>query len=388
MINISFVFQGNMKFAWLPDEREIVENGYIPLLKILEEHSGVRSDFAFSGYSSLALKEQYPDAAEMIKKGIKEKRLSISTNGYEHIAYPFVSSECAEKNITKGLTADKSVWGVSDAEGFFPSDCAWDPLSGLQLTNAGVKWIICPAGLMNNAIPCGGKSSLSEYNPYLPINALCPDGARIPFFFYQNNNYHIFEKSEDMEKWFLELEGLIKNSKDDLVVPIGLDMETILVLEKRGHITDGSECFKRFLGRLEEIQGVQFSFLGDFLRAHPPEDDIFVKHSYWMYGNGCWLPDGSQKLISVSDSAEKMILECEALIDSGLDCSGLKDEIETAWEFLLASHVTDAKFTDRWDYPFPYPAPKVILKAYDNALAAEDLARKIKKNLLQKIIKA
>ena len=125
MLYISFIFMGNLRFSYMPDKDFIVNEGYLPLLDIFKEYPEVRLDICSSGYTTLQLQDKYPGVIEGIKQGLVEKRINISTNGFEHVFLPHLTLFSQERLIKKGVEIDMSVYGQQPS-GFWPSDCLWD----------------------------------------------------------------------------------------------------------------------------------------------------------------------------------------------------------------------------------------------------------------------
>ncbi|OGV62708.1 MAG: hypothetical protein A3K19_24385 [Lentisphaerae bacterium RIFOXYB12_FULL_65_16] len=242
------------------------------------------------------------------------------------------------------------------------------------------------ANMKFSILPSEDDVAWRGYGPLFRILAEFPQ-LRADLF-YRNNNYNLL-LPEDMEVWFAELEQLKSQHTEDVLLAIGLDMEAPLVLEVQGYAKDGTQQFREFARRLAATDGVRFTLMGDYLREHPPKREVFIRHTTWHgYGHGFWGPDGSQKLISLCEAAERDILDCEDLLGDGAENPKFRGDLERAWEHLMAALVTDAHFTDRWvqkskgdSYPMRYPVARVILGALDNALAARQQARDLKRAL-------
>ena len=386
MIYMGITFTANMRFGYLPSEDEIVNYGYIPLYEILAKFPQFKANLCFSGYSELTLAKKYPKVVDMVKKGISEGRFRISSNGFEHIPMPFVSYECTNKNILKGIETDQKVWSIKQPDGFVPSDGSWDPTIGLLAHKAGLKWVMCHRNYVT-------KEKLEEYkdiDPYHPVYAICPENTRVMVPLAHNRCAVLVLREKDMDDWFNELKAISASRKDDVFMCATLDMEMPLAIKVQGYAENGIERFQRFIEKWTQMQGIEFTFIGDYLEKHPPKQEAYLKHSYWhWYGDGWCKSDGAEKLVSICSSAERNILDCENLISAGYNAPEVRFELEQAWEHLLFALNSEAYFTDNLSGKndgIKYPLARVNIDAYDNALKANELSKQIKIKLQFKLI--
>ena len=54
-----------------------------------------------------------------------------------------------------------------------------------------------------------------------------------------------------------------------------LDMEMPLAIKVQGYAENGIERFQRFIEKWTQMQGIEFTFIGDYLEKHPPKQEAY-----------------------------------------------------------------------------------------------------------------
>lgn len=382
MIYVNFHFMGNILFNFLPSRDAIVNKGYKRLLKLLAQYPAFRSHLYASSRTGLALKNDYPEVFKMIRDAVDDGWMRIEFNGYEHAAFNCLSPDSVRRQIEKGLETDAQIWETQPG-GYWPSDCRWDPYAGCILREKGLKWIFLHQLDFKNSNP-GGPFYADWKNLDLrrPILVRCPGGVRIPAFHYANVNYDLFRPGQN-EAFFSQLDGLNNSAKDDACVSIGLDFETLPVLEVKGICQDAVQVMKEFLDKLGRLPFVTHAFAGEILERLPPRQEAFVRQAYWGHFGGAY-PDGAQRILSLCGAAERDLLMCAdllALTGDTPENSARAKKIEAAWEYLLMAQNSEVWFTDpptdANSHVF-YPKEGLVMETIEQAMKALNTAREIK----------
>jgi len=335
----------------------------------------------------MTLKQDFPEVHGAIRRGMAEDRLQIGFNGYEHAAFTCISPDSVVRQIRKGLEVDRGIWDAPP-RGYWPSDCRWDPYVGHLMRDQDLGWVFLHRESVRISNP-GGKHypDWRELDLNLPFSIKCPMQARVPGVVYANINYDLF-RTKDTETYFAELETANAQSPQGAYSAIGLDLETLLVLEVKGVTSDPLGAFESFLVRLSSLPYVEFAFTDDVLRLLPPRQELFVRPSYWGHFGGAY-PDGVQKILALCDAAERDLIMCEdllALIGEHPDTDGAAAEIEQAWDHLLIGENSEVRFTDpptdENSHTF-YPTENLVLETYDHAIHAYEAARRLKRRLIE-----
>lgn len=386
MIYFNFHFMGNILFNFLPGPKAIAERGYAPLLSLLEKFPAIRGHIYSSSRTGLIIKRDFPEVYRMIRKGMADGRIRIGFNGYEHAAFNCLSADSVMRQIQKGLATDQEIWEVKP-RGYWPSDCRWDPYVGYALRDQDMGWVFLHREDFKVSCP-GGKfhPDWKDLDLYRPLNLKCPLHTRLPAMLYSNPNYDLF-KPDETEQWFAEFAALHTERRSDAYVSIGLDFETLLVLEVKGAVKEPARAVEVFFSRLVSLPYVRHTFADEVLRSMPPEQEAFARPSYWAHFGGAY-PDGVQKILALCDAAERDLLMGEdllALVGERPDTAGLKREMEQAWDHLLIGENSEVRFTDPSSdagaHTF-YPTESLILETYDHAIRAHEMARNIKQRLI------
>ena len=385
MIHVNFHFMGNILFNYLPGPEAIAQRGYAPLLALLEKYAKVRSHVYCSSQTGMVLKNEQPETFERIQEGVREGRIEIGFNGYEHAAFNCLSPESVARQIRRGFEADEQIWGLKP-RGYFPSDCRWEPYAGYLFKDYDIGWIF-PAWssvkLSNPGPPF--YSDWRELDPYRPMLVKCPMGARVPAIVWENNNYELL-LPEQTEAFFTLLDDLHRQRREDGCVAIEMDFEAILILEVKGMIEDATAVMEAFLDRLTRLDYVSHAFSGEMLRLMPPTQEVFLRPAYWGHFGGAY-PDGVQQILSLCDRAEHDLLMCEdllGLLGDTPEAAAARKTFEDAWDDLLVAQNSEVRFTDpptdTAAHTF-YPTEQLILKTYEHAIRAHETAAALKQRL-------
>lgn len=318
-----------------------------------------------------------------------EDRIRIGFNGYEHAAFNCLSPDSVNRQIAKGLEVDASLWEMKP-RGYWPSDCRWDPYVGYVMRDLDIGWVFMHWEDLKGSLP-GGQfhPDWRALDPYRPINVNCPMGVQIPAVLYMNPNYDLF-KSEEVEKFFDQLATLHTQRQEDAYLTVGLDLETVLVLEVKGIAQDAASVVDAFFERLIGLPYVNHVFSDEVVRAMPPTQETFARPSYWGHFGGAY-PDGMQKVLSLCDTAERDLLMCEnilALLGDHADAAELSAQVENAWDHLLIGENSEVRFTDPDSGPDShtfYPNAALVLETYAHSIQAYEAARALKQRLFRRL---
>lgn len=398
MLYISFMFMGNLRFSYMPDRDFIVHEGYLPLLEILKKYPETRSDICSSGYTTLQLKEKYPEVIEGIKTGVAEGRISISTNGFEHVYLPMLSIFSQEKLIAKGVALDRSVYGRQPS-GFWPSDCMWDSTVIKPLCENKVRWVYT-GDLIQPSNPGGHLyNDWRDYDYFLPVYAQGPENAAIINIHSGTGNFDLLYPPL-RNKTQLESLNLIKEraqSGKDGIFLFTIDLECLAALKCRQfNVKQAEKYLAQFIEELLAMKNSRFAFVDQFIDRHPPARTICLREGP-NWGRGGW-HSGSYKLDKTCEQAEQYLLELEDMLEAGPDPSALaiKDELEKLWERFFFSMQSEPRMTNE-EYMWQsetnkcegkgvvYPPDSMVLEAMNDAIFVLREARKLKQKIIGKI---
>ncbi|OGV69833.1 MAG: hypothetical protein A3K19_28940 [Lentisphaerae bacterium RIFOXYB12_FULL_65_16] len=405
MLSLSFMFMGNRRFSYMSDKRFIVERGYLPLLEAMRAYPQVRADICPSGYSTLKWLEESPEVVDAIRRGIAEGRLANSTNGFEHVYLPTISMRVQEMLIRKGVEVDRCVYGRQPG-GFWASDCAWDSTVIKPLVENGVRWAYS-SGWLEHSNPGGPYyTDWRQLDLFQPTFVRGPAGTRLPVIHSHPTNYDILLE-EGAGPWALSYETLLATlreraaSGNDGLFLIAMDFECLAVLECEQWRDKKRKPFSRLLDDLSALPGAQFEFVDEYLTRHPPEATVCLRE-YPPFDSKSW-ESGCKKLDTTCRQAEALIVEIEDWLAAcpELATPAVAARLDTLWERLLLSLQSEPRMTGygfQWDrtdnrnqcrdHCLIYPPDEMVLEAINDALAAWEGARALKRQLLPQVLRA
>ncbi len=398
MLHISFLFMGNLRFSFLQhDKPRVVETGYLPLLEMLRKYPEVRSHVHSSGFTTRWLQEHAPAVIGQIRDGVREGRLRIGTNGFEHGYLPTFPLFAMEKLIAKGVEIDRTVYGQAPT-GFWPSDGCWDPTVVKPLRDNGVAWVFNGFEVIKWAAP-GGPYHVDwrEIDPFWPVRLRGPEETEITnVHCAMSTNYDILlgRDRERYDRLFGMFRERAESGRDGLYI-FGFDLEILTVLGGPRYRDPDNKPFGRFIEEILSLKNVRFSTVDEFLAGHPPEKSVFLREVWNPYG---W-DSGYRKLTDICRQAGDYLLAVEDLLAArpSLANESVRGRLETLWERYLFSMQSEARMTGAphmWDQTTAsgseqtpsgviYPPDALRMAAFDDAIAALRGARALKQELLR-----
>ncbi len=399
MLYVSFFFMANIRFAEkLPAPRAfVVDEGYHPLLDVLEAYPQVRTELSSAGYTSCYLRDHAPAVIDRIRKGVREGRVRISTNGFEHAYLVNLSVFALERLIGMGVALDREVFGVDQPGGFWPSDGLWDSTAIKPLRDNGVRWV--SHGNIAKSLPGGPLyNDWRAVDLFLPFTIQGPERASIVNLPYGLGNWEVLDPAErhNFQPKLDEIRARAASGRDGFLF-VKLDFETLAVYRSARRPLDNARALlERFIEDMLENPDMRFAFADDFLDAHPPTCTLSLREMpppAVPDGRGAWTV-GCEKLDSTCRQAHGYILDVEDLLAArpALRTPAVAAELEALWQRYLFAMNSEARMTNQphmWDFATNqctgpggiYPTDETVLETMNHAIAALRAARELKQRL-------
>jgi hypothetical protein len=393
-MKLCFILMGNWRFSYMSDKRFIIDKGYLPLLELFRHYPELRSEILNSSYTTRKYEAEAPSVVEGIRRGVKEKRIGISTNGFEHAFLPTLSVPTQEKLIAKGVEVDRSVYGVQP-QGFWASDCCWDSTVIKPLADNGVRWAYIGPWIKSSNPGGPFYNDWKDYDPYLPVWVKGTENSRLAAFPSPYAQYDILlEKNAEQYKRFFA--GIRERAdKGDGFAFIQMDFEVLAVLKSSMWNREKQVPMEKFIENLLALPKCSFGFASEYLDSHPPEKTVCLREGipgeYKPWDCGC------RKLDTTCRQAEQYLMDVDDILAArpALASKGIRQRVELLWERFLLSMQSEPRMTSHrfmWDDEdgknrcldkcVIYPPDEMVLEAINDATAAFRGARQLKRELM------
>jgi hypothetical protein len=141
------LLHGTLLYSEVPLARIplLVEQSYIPVLRLIRGLDGVRVALNFSGYTLELLNGEHPElyagspeAVALLRELIDAQRVEITGTSWRHVILPLLTPELAAEDVRLFRETAARVLSVVP-EVFFPPEMATAPFMPALLTAAGYR---------------------------------------------------------------------------------------------------------------------------------------------------------------------------------------------------------------------------------------------------------
>lgn len=377
-----FAFNAMIDQTYMPADKENinVDLGLAPLIELLERHPRVRAALFHTGYTCRLLAQRWPELVQRIKRGVAEGRYEIGTYTYTHPVLSLVPYEDVYRQVRVGMDIDQEVWGRRPRGTILPEG-GWDPSLAKVFGDEGIDWtLISPAGYLQDH----PKATLEELCRPLAlegtfgttITALFVSGLREGF-------WGVIEGKQSEEEYFERLERAIasgaqffvdKSDAEFLYLALPRLTGTPWGVGTRAQIEPYLRQADAMLTRLEQLPGLEFSLISDFLATRPQLQAVALRPGQGWKDLSEWLR-GSEKVACVTDEARQEIKTVEMMLvlaeKLGLATTKARQRLEEAWDLLLQAETS----IGRRACAHPEGQHSRIVAALERAALARDAAR-------------
>ncbi len=377
-----FAFNAMIDQTYMPaDKQDInIDLGVIPLIELLERHPRIKSALFFTGYTDQMLAERWPDLVARIRSGVTAGRYEIGTYTYTHPLLSLIPYEDLDRQLRVGLDIDEQVWGVRPMGTILPEG-SWDPSLSKAFADAGIAWTLVSTASYLMDHPKAGPAELCR-----PVALRGTFGTSIPAVFVtglQESFWPVIEGKQTEEQYFQRIEQAIAAGAQIYVDKS--DFEFLYLALPRVTKTawgDGTreqiEPFVRradaMLSRLEQIEGLEFVLVGEYLAARADLPVVDLRPGMGWKDLSEWLR-GSEKVACVTDEARQHIQTAELMLvlaeKLGMDVTAARRRLEQAWDWLLRAETS----IGRRACAHPQGQPSRIVAALEHAALARQAAR-------------
>jgi alpha-amylase/alpha-mannosidase (GH57 family) len=348
MINIAFAFNFNIQRSVIEvgEERPIIEQGYIPLLRLLLKFSA-KADLFLSGFSTRTLQQMEPSVVDTVKENLG-KSFELGSYTYTHpIPQLLLPSEMA-RQIRRGLEIDREVFGINPV-GFLPSEMAYTYDMVKVLHGEGLRWVVVLSSFLAKAVEQAGDRAGKEVHTSFKAVSRDVHMTVVPAAYQLPGLPARFLKL--MMKGELPVTEMIAGVKrfaaehpDELLL-FKRDAETIFIDAYNSGFSGTEAVFEEFLSGLADLSETQFVTIGEFIRQHPPRQEVVLDDFLGNTKIETFTEGEAKDLWDLTREVRGRILKAEH------DHPG-SPEVERAWEHLLLSHNSDGRigyWHSRWN---------------------------------------
>ncbi|HHY47324.1 MAG TPA: polysaccharide deacetylase family protein, partial [Firmicutes bacterium] len=382
-IFIGHMFNFNLQFAEMPvDKTELlVTQGQEPLLDVLDAHPSVKADLFFTGYTDEWLEKNAPRVVDRVKAGVSSGRFGIGTYTYAHPILSLLPYEDVVRQLAKGLECDERTWGTRPV-GLLLPEVAWDVSLPRALNQLGIQWV----AIYKEIIPALADSSsypgVVWAEGAFGVRAKAVLGNRVLGKAVQG----VLRGEIPTERIVKMIMEMADSSRQDQFILLKQDAEVLYFATMAYHMEKGAlswgdrlpdvEAARRFddvLTRLEEIPGVRFVTIEEYLQEFSPTDVVFPECISGHADMDKWTRgEGRERLNVLTDTAREEIRAATYAIDLlgalGKDTGQAKAILEDAWLQLMLAENSDGRAF------VPHASRKIAVATA--AIKAGELARK------------
>ena len=344
MTHIAFAFNFNIQRSVIEvgEERPIIEQGYIPLLRLLLKY-GARADLFLSGFSTRTLQQMDPGVLDTIKENLGEA-FELGTYTYTHpIPQLLLPAEMA-RQIRRGLEIDREVFGI-DPMGFLPSEMAYTYDMVKVLQSEGLQWVIVLSSLLEKSRNMdlgdepGTSKSAEIHTSHTAVNrdvrmTVVPAAYQLPGL--PPRFLKVMMKGQQPVKEVIEGVKRFADENPDGLLLFKRDAETIFIDAFNSGFTGTEGVFEEFLSELAELSDTRFTTIGEFIENHPPQREVVLDDFL-----------GNTKIETFTEGEATALWELTRQVRAKLLAAEQNHpgspEVEKAWEHLLLSHNSDGR---------------------------------------------
>lgn len=172
MINTTLLLHANILYAEIPFKNipMVVENSYIPVLKVLLKDPGIKAALNFSGFTLEVLNGEHkdiyegsPDVISLLKIGIENNQIELTGTSWAHAVLPTMPFGLIKKDIEIFTSTCKRILNYKP-KGFFPPELGISPLLPHILKESGYEYCFFD----NEFVQYTEKGHLNDYNDFEP----------------------------------------------------------------------------------------------------------------------------------------------------------------------------------------------------------------------------
>jgi len=344
MTHIAFAFNFNIQRSVIEvgEELPIVEQGYIPLLRLLLAY-GAKADLFLSGFSTRTLERMGPCVLDTIKENLGEF-FELGTYTYTHpIPQLLLPAEMA-RQIRRGLEIDREVFGINPM-GFLPSEMAYTYDMVKVLRSEGLQWVIVLSSFLEKSLnkylgrEQGGAKTGEIHTSYTAVSrdvrmtvvSAAYQLPGLPSRFFKG-----MMKGRRPVKEVIEGVMRFADEHPDTLLLFKRDAETIFIDAFNSGFTGTEGVFEEFLSRLAELPDTRFTTIGEFIENHPPQREVILDDFLGNTKIETFTEGEATALWDLTKQVRAKILAAEQTHpDSPV--------VEQAWEHLLLSHNSDGR---------------------------------------------
>ncbi len=377
-----FAFNAMIDQTYMPADKESinVELGIIPLVELLERHPRVRAALFFTGHTERLLAERWPDLVRRIKQGVAEGRYEIGTYTYTHPVLSLVPYQDLYLQVRLGLDYDEKVWGFQPKGTMLPEG-SWDPSLAKVFLDEGIEWTLISALPYLQEHPDVGTEEIWQ-----PVSLQGTFGTWIAALFVtglQESFWAVIEKKQTPAQYLERIEQAIasgaqiyvdKSDAEFLYLALPRLTKTPWGDGTREQIEPYLRQADELLTRLEDMPGLEFTLIGDYLATKPALRPLSIRPGQGWKDLSEWLR-GSEKVAAVTDEARQEIKTAEMIIvlaeKLGMDTTRAHERLGEAWDWLLRAETS----IGRRACAHPNGQPSRIIAALEHAALARQAAR-------------
>jgi len=344
MIHVAFAFNFNIQRSVIEvgEERPIIDEGYIPLLRLLLEH-GAKADLFLSGFTTLTLQQMAPGVLATIKENL-ERSFELGTYTYTHPIPQLLLPEEMARQIRRGLEIDREVFGINPT-GFLPSEMAYTYNMVKVLNGEGLRWIVVLSSLLEKALSGDSNNrmgSLREGEIHTSFTAVSRDVRMtvVPAVYQlpglPPRFFKVMMKGELPVKQVIEGVKSFADEHPNALLLFKRDAETIFIDAFNSGFDGTESVFDEFVSGLAAVPEVRFTTIGQYIKRHPPRREVLLEDFLGNTKIETFTEGDARPLWDLTRQVREKLLAAEQAHPAS---SG----IEQAWEHLLLSHNSDGR---------------------------------------------
>lgn len=338
MVKLGFAFNFNIQRCEIEvgDERQIIDIGYRPLLRLFIKY-GLKADLFFSGFSSELIQKMDPELIQEVHDHI-DKEFQLGTYTYTHPIPQLLNVKEFTMQMSKGLELDRTIHRI-ETKGFLPPEFAYSQEMGEVLYEQGITWFIALASQILKGLEAAGM----DQDPYFPYKVDVGDGRTllaVPAAYQLPDTPIQFFKF--MMKGMLPVDTVIEGIKKfaeihpDSVLLFKRDAETIFIDHFNGGFDKTFEVMEEFLAKASKLDCARPMWISEMLNDYANPKTINLPDYLGNTRIETFTEGAAESLWNLTKEVRRKIEIAEA--------QGAPAEIiEKVWHHLMLSHNSDGR---------------------------------------------
>ncbi|MEW6456495.1 MAG: alpha-amylase/4-alpha-glucanotransferase domain-containing protein [Acidobacteriota bacterium] len=265
---------------------------YLPFLKVLEKHPGIKLSLHYSGWLFDFLLKNFKELELLLKKLLKRKQIELISGGFYEPILSSITSEDAENQIRKLNNFIEERFGIIP-EGFWVAERVWEPSDVEVIVRSGLKFTVLDethfllSGLKREDL---NGYFITEHNGY-SMNVF-PSSEKLRYLI----PFHPVEEVIDYLRYVFKERNFQFTSMGD-------DGEKFGVWPNTYRLCYEKKWLENFFEKIEKssdwIETIKFS---DIIKNFPAKDRIyFPTASYFEMMEWALSSDAQKKLIETKE---------------------------------------------------------------------------------------